>query len=840
MNKINLRPYFPALAWNFAILSAILFFRIPVSSLLDTLMVKPLFAKFDNSLLTNLLLIILSVLTGVWLWRSGSPRFLLLLSLFVLALYVIEASNPYWHFYSLRIIPFLHPLDIVAATFILPGFKVCFPVTPLAAAVVNNNGFAEDLPVVTLDGDLFQRRIVAKELATMINITPNQKSFAIGVLGSYGSGKTSFINLINLQLDQAKTEVIYFNPWSAETAANIQKDFFDLLAAKLADLNSRLPGLIIKYSRKLSRLDSSTEKFVKQLGFISNLIQQDSYLDDYDQINALLLSCGKKIVVTIDDVDRLYPNEVMEVLRLIRNTANFSNIFYLVAYERSYVEESIRTLNRHAPGSYLDKIIQMEIPLPKRENNDLIDIMSLELEKIVTAEDMISFKEQVVKHGFESQYDMSFSNVLRNSRDVVKFINNFKITYKLLGRETLFDNLFVLELLKFRYPLIYDRLFERTDEILYDTPVRSAHEEYYQLRTYKEDKNDLLHFARTLRAEQMDEQDVKLISSLLRNLFFRFNRSKAARNAIIYPSAFGRYFRYRISSTEISERRFREAFSNGLEALKNFINECVDAKLTHQISTRLFQENVTDRVGFELKIAGIFYIGPKFVEQKGVTGFNYQALIELLYNYDNRLSNKYYGKSSTAYIPFLNGLFANAPFPYLFHNNFIHWVVDGEQNIGINHGDLVNFQVSYFCEYVNLNGLTQDGMWLFWGVRKKFRVPEPGQRNAYRERWEFDPLIVPHILDFIARKDPLYFLKGSINADMGNKNTVAIHEQFILLFGKPEDLRLLVAGHTQIQNNVKEDYLAFFDACALSNFKNWVEYDFKTELKPERSDWDDY
>jgi hypothetical protein len=43
-----------------------------------------------------------------------------------------------------------------------------------------------------------------------------------------------------------------------------------------------------------------------------------------------------------------------------------------------------------------------------------------------------------------------------------------------------------------------------------------------------------------------------------------------------------------------------------------------------------------------------------------------------------------------------------------------------------------------------------------------------------------------------------------------------------------------------LDEKYKADYLGFLDACKAKDFKNWAEYEFKTELKPDPSDFDDF
>ena len=73
----------------------------------------------------------------------------------------------------------------------------------------------------------------------------------------------------------------------------------------------------------------------------------------------------------IDDIDRLDKHEIIEVVRLIRNTANFHNTFFLVAYDRDYVINALGHLNEHNHHQFLEKIFQMELNLPAYDKSIL-------------------------------------------------------------------------------------------------------------------------------------------------------------------------------------------------------------------------------------------------------------------------------------------------------------------------------------------------------------------------------------------------------------------------------------------------------------------------------------
>ncbi|SFF07525.1 KAP family P-loop domain-containing protein [Chitinophaga sp. CF118] len=835
----DIKKRLPSILWISCCIGFLIFFVSPVNQLLNRLLVKPLISEFANSLLNESILMLLSVLAAAWLYLFSEKKFLRKLAIFATLFYVLQLNQQLWHFHPILLIPILREWDIVVAALIIPGMLTFITKRSIQDTAINRNGFIEDLAIESVEQDTFNRKEVAREIAEKISITNNSKSFAIGILGEYGSGKTSFINLIKNYLDKTNTEIVDFNPWSVDGTPNIQKDFFDLLASCLYALNPKVSGMILDYSRKLSRVDSSAEKFIRQIGFANSLFKNGSYTDDYDRINHLLEKSGKKIVITIDDLDRLYKEEVMEVMRLIRNTASFTNIFYLVAYERSYIQESIKSMNANVGSSYLDKIIQLEIPLPKRESEDLLRVLESLLESFITANHMEAYRSHIRETGFRNQYNFAFRTIFRQSRDVIKFINNFKIAYRFLGQEVLFESLFVLELLKFRFPLIYDRLFEKRDDFILVTPSRSTHEEYYKLRTYRVKKDDLLLIGRMLREEKSyDEAEITLICGLLGNLFFRFSRSTMAKNAIMYPMFFERYFRYRLSGRDISEKLFQEAWHHGLSGVKQFVDRCEEDKLLAELCMRILQEKAKTRACFELKLKSLFYLGARYVKEKGRHSFDYMALIDLLWNYDHIIDKRYYKKDENAYRLFVESLFEEAETPFVFPAEIIYNIKHDKKEISVPTTVLVDFQVRYFMAHVAEHGLTKDASWMFWGIRDEYTEPAPGQPGYEIKHFRFEPPVIPFVKAALREHDPFEFLKLAIKYDMREKEIVAIHPELLAIFETPEEYRDLIIANTKINPDIKADFLAFFEACKEKDFNNWANYEFKTALKPERSDND--
>lgn len=841
VSKYSLKKSFPFFLWVFFCVSFFLFFRNPVSIFLNRILVKPLISEFDNTIFSGLVLMVLCVGIYIWLVVYGSKKFLQTIGMLTLTFYLFMMNTGYWHFLPFMPFPLLANWDIVVIALCLPALISLWPKKVAVTRQDFSQGFIEDIAIEKEGQDSFKRSIVAAEIASKISKTINEKSFAIGILGEYGSGKTSFLNLIKAQLTDKNVEVIDFNPWSSEGTDNIHQDFFDLLSAKLYELDPKISGLLLDYSRKLSRIDSSTEKTIRKLGFASNWLQKNNYHDDFEQIDESIRTCGKKIIITIDDLDRLYNDEVLEVLRLIRNTGNFSNIVYIVAYERSYVESAIRSLNTDIDRSFLDKIIQLEIPLPKREVDDLLNILETHLSTMVSPKHMETYRSHIVDSGFKTRFDFSFEKVFRQSRDVIKFVNNLKINYTLIGQEVAFESLFVLELLKFRFPLIYDRLFEHKEDFVNEHLGRSDFNRYYELKTYSENKNELLVISKTLRDEgKYNEQEIKLISGLLKNLFFRFDRSERDKHTIIYPMFFERYFRYRLSNSEISEREFKAAYGLGIDSIKQYIDQQAKKNMLPNVSTRIFQEKPATKEEYELQVESLFYLGPKLKEQSERKYVNREAFTDLIWNYGSNLTKKYYAGDEEAFRKFISSIFEAAPHPYLFHSEVLHHVTEGGlKEISLSEEDIVKYRSYYFTELVKKEGLSRRAIWIFWWTKSKTFIPLPNDPNRGHINMHFYPKITALLKEYLKNYDPHEFLKMSIQDDMREAKVGRLYKEMLGIFEQAEDLKKMVETNSMLDKDVKKEYLDFFERCKEKGFQSDVPTMFKTTLKSSKGDYAD-
>lgn len=835
-HKLNTSPIISALLLT----SVCLFFRVPVSKFLDFTLVRTFFSHFEGGIWIDKLLIFLLIGGVIWISAEQSVTFLTKVFTFGLLIYFIQKNNDYWKFYKTTLFPELAYWDIVAFSILL-----IFPIYYLLKYIVAKNGdkvicegFLEDSTVTTYEDDHFKRSSVAAEIARLIKGTNNLKSLAIGILGEYGSGKTSFLNLINLNLVDDQILRVAFDPWTAATPEVIRREFFDVLAEKVASRDLRVSSMIYSYGRKLASFDSRSASLLNWLGFFSNGSSTQSS-GEYDQINKKLIDSGLKVIVTIDDLDRLYPAEIVEVLKIIRNTANFSNVVYLVGYDKVYVQSAIKTLNNSA-NDFLDKIFQLEVPLPKRELDDLVLILRNNLKDLISVEHFRILEDTMIPNGFRNRYEKAYKGILRQGRDVIRFVNSFKLTYNLIGEEVDFECLILLELIKFRYPAIYDLIYTQRDIFLDEISVRSTYEQYFTPRIFternlKNNTEEISIFRKHLEQLNLSAEDVSLLNGLFMTLFKdNPNQRSIAKNSISYPLYYEIYFRYRLSQTDLSDKDYKAAKASG--KMREFMKYCATHGLHKELMMRFMQEDLSkDRQHFENVIMWIFSYGRTLTDKEGLFHFDYIALLDKLYNYHKHITDNLYRKDEERYRKFINNLFGIAWAPFLFENQLIRHIKDKGGDFIVSVSELTRHQYSYFTQMASSgHELSSDTLWLFWGARETYRIPAD-KSGSYSENWRFEPELVDKMIEYLAVLDPKEFLKFSIQNEIWNSHLSCISPQVLEMFTDPTEYRDLIVKNPVLNEHIRDEYLKLFDKLSANGFTKYVEIDFETELRKKAS-----
>lgn len=330
-----------------------------------------------------------------------------------------------------------------------------------------------DNPIRTPEEDALNRTNSAKSFAEQIRALDASEGVVVGILGPWGSGKTSFINLAKRQLRDFGIEVLEFNPWMFSGANQLIDAFFIELSAqlKLIPKYAEIGQSLEEYGAMFSKLNSipilgtwiegiSTGADI--LGKMLNR-RKDGINGRRTEITKGLAALNNPLVIVIDDIDRLGTDEIRDVFKLVRLTGNFPNIIYLVAFDRVRVEEALA--EQRIPGrDYLEKILQVCVDLPAIPQNALNKQIFSALESVLAQTESGPFNSV----DWADLFIEVVRPLIRNMRDVRRYAAAVHVTVRDLEGKVALADVLTLEAIRVFAPDVFRR-FHSTVQSLTST-----------------------------------------------------------------------------------------------------------------------------------------------------------------------------------------------------------------------------------------------------------------------------------------------------------------------------------------------------------------------------------
>ena len=435
-----------------------------------------------------------------------------------------------------------------------------------------DNGLTRNLPIDEKYKDLLERDVFAKSVVKELWDTDTRSSsFTCGINAPWGSGKTSFINLMKINLKHEEFEnkiIIDFNPWLYAAEKDLVTAFFDELSKTLKLYDKSLAKNLIDYAKLLSAFNTSETKLISSL---LDLVQHDndSLQEKKKHISESIISIERKIFVFIDDLDRLEANEILEMMKLIRNVSDFPYMYIIAAYDKSYVTQCMSTKMKSGANNFIEKIFEHEHILAPCSNESLRRALADELRKIDAGYFLKpKYEDYILDHNNKAL------DALSNLREIYRLSNNIASTYSLLKHEDVHGiDLLLLGLFKTKYPVAFSLFEHKWHEILVE--VEHDNYRYYELFQGK-DKDGYFDFIQYLDGHQeemsMNEFDIKTIKMILSEMFKR-QETVGDTHRIHDVRWFNRYLNLTQLKSDIPEKEFNEVMNKSFGKIKKFIDD---------------------------------------------------------------------------------------------------------------------------------------------------------------------------------------------------------------------------------------------------------------------------
>lgn len=360
-----------------------------------------------------------------------------------------------------------------------------------------------DQPIQGKSDDALSRISFSEHIATGILKWESKESLCIALHGSWGSGKTSIINLC-LEAIKEKTKellpqdqplIIRFHPWLISGHEQLIKSFLDQLQkalgkpglseyAKEASEKLKIFEDLLGYASwipTIGQYAGKTKEIVIKVKDTAQAISQQMEEDvetNKESICKALLKLHSPMIIIIDDVDRLTTQEIRQLFQLIKAVADFPNTIYFLAFDHKLVEKALEQFQSGSETRYLEKIVQLDFEVPSPSRSKIGTILLDGLDDIIGTippDKSEQDRWNNVKFG-------TLLSLCRNLRDVKRYLNAVYFKFPIIKGEVNSLDLLIIEAIHILAPDLYKVIKDNKDFLISD----SAH----AMAITKKDKND--------------------------------------------------------------------------------------------------------------------------------------------------------------------------------------------------------------------------------------------------------------------------------------------------------------------------------------------------------------
>ena len=322
-------------------------------------------------------------------------------------------------------------------------------VPPQARSLVGTQLSESDDPIRTWTEDALGRASLVDSMSVKLMIS---KSPVLALFGEFGSGKTSTLNLLREHL-AGKAIVVSFSTWlpgSQET----------LTAYLLSDIANECQREYI-----VPGLRKSTQRLAKALGrtvpFIKNYLESlpaPTQKDDIDGVKTALARLPKRIIVLLDDLDRMEKEELVTLLKVIRGISTLPNLSFVCAGDRETMVETVKGEFSDKNNVYFEKFFPVSIQIPEADPATLRKAGTERLAAAFSRRDWFESESQAetFRKQVDAIWDERVAPFCRNLRAIGLLANDVGAAAAPLRREVHPVDLTLVEMLRRFKPAIYE------------------------------------------------------------------------------------------------------------------------------------------------------------------------------------------------------------------------------------------------------------------------------------------------------------------------------------------------------------------------------------------------
>lgn len=427
--------------------------------------------------------------------------------------------------------------------------------------------------------DLLGRKSFGERIVSVLDVVKSQSpSSVLGLIGPWGSGKTSVLNLVvSERKARGGWEVVVFNPWELSDIDSLLRSFFLAIIAALPEdaLGKEWRGKIARYAHAVSPFGSVLNvpgiDVGKALEVLSGTLAQDqSIAAKRREVEEALEKFARPILIVLDDVDRLMPDELLLVFKLVRLVGRLPGVYYLIAFDEETMLDVVSKSvvvgeSRERALAYLEKIVQIRLDLPPLHASDAVALVDSALRLVLESNQLTVEDDELSR--FTLAYNKCLGRRLDSPRSIKRYFGQIEAYLPLVLGEVNVIDFMILTFFRTFYPRLYGDIQKRKGQLT-KTPTISFG--FSPSRTPDERR---AYWRGVLRAGQVRDEDISEFMDVLGDLFPEIK--EALQGSRLPDSAYSQLARQkRAGSGDYFDRYFQFSVPRG-DIPDSLINEAV-------------------------------------------------------------------------------------------------------------------------------------------------------------------------------------------------------------------------------------------------------------------------
>jgi predicted KAP-like P-loop ATPase len=502
-----------------------------------------------------------------------------------------------------------------------------------------------DRPIRAFSEDKLDRKAL---ILSLVKRLISDGAPVIALIGAYGDGKTSILYLLENELRRQNTVVVRFKSSLPGDDLTLVSTLFNSISKQLRSrfFVRHLRNVLKRLTRRISGLVPHTTSGLREM--FAEPSQQDELQELTDKLATLPVH---RVVVMLDDMDRMQGSELRMLLKIIRASEDYPKLSFVCAFNKKALVDALvrhQVIDRitlsfastsdtvpsgtavgqisaddtRAGYEFLEKFFPVQVPVPKLDDGQIGKEFNYRFNQFAERNGMSMLPEDTAAfdEAFRPFWKPLFLPSLNNLRKINSYFNALNASFSLVKEEVNLIDFMCIELLRQIDPEIYEQVFKNRSLFYYpEWDILRWDERVVTLDdpTKKKKKRSDAAFDQVFRSLQGQERDFVL--SLLGHLFPKVNAYRDARGLssigtpneadadknkhICHPDHFSTYFSLRVQEGYLSSQELNGLISGAnekatvAEAQTYFINYL--RLLTGLKKYRLFEKTmrVADKLG---------------------------------------------------------------------------------------------------------------------------------------------------------------------------------------------------------------------------------------------------